>query len=539
MQSSHSISRQPVPQSPPTQPLEPPSDDEPPVATAANDDDDEAFRLNSLQDAFIDQDALDRMLEDERTSTMHSAASTEPDYASTVSSHHEERRPVERPRAGKLKTVGNPDLPQDDPKLGRLDTWQEQQAGQQREMPTIDFGPTYAYKPSSRPGTSGTLNGAMHDRSRSRSRDRLRSSGRLTPSGISPVENNRLSYFGSVSSPHTSGGATPNDSVLSRHHSRTQSVAWTPSGGSPGRQQRQSLTPEQWVQYRAAMASQPQNLPPRGASPAFAHHRTASIGSTNANQLRKSMTKTPPPFSRTPSGDWTQQQQQSQLRKSMSKTPPPFARARTPSGDWAQQAQQQTPPPPRPLSRSATAYLAQPTNNLLNSAANHSAALSAREQMHVARATGTPLLDLSANARRKTPQHDEAGLVGAIGARERDKAAMKAGHRSSVAVESAIRARQDQQRVAEAEYWQQQQQLQMQQQSAWYAQQQQQQAAYGYGGFPAQSPGVQYGYGYPQQQHQQQQVWQPQQQQQQQGAQTPGSRQSWFGGSYFGPQGGQ
>lgn len=155
--------------------------------------------------------------------------------------------------------------------------------------------------------------------------------------------------------------------------------------------------------------------------------------------------------------------------------------------------------------------------------------------MHVARATGTPLLDTSANARKKQQIDEKAnsGLVGAIGTREREKAAMKSSHRSSMVVEHAIRARQEQQMEAQMQAYQQQMQ-EMQQQGMYHGQQQQ-----GFAG-PG-TPGAQYGYagGYmtpqQQQQYQQQQMWQ----QQQQGAQTPGNRQSWFGESYFGQQGGQ
>lgn len=522
MQSTHSIARKPVPSaSHPDPPSEasPPSD-EPYVATSLSDDE---SRHNSLQDAFIDQDALDRVLQDgERSSTMQSAASTEPDYASSVGSIHEERRPVDRPRAGKLKTVGNPDLPQGDPKYGRLDTWQAQQAAQNAKLPNIDFGPTYAYKPSSRPGTSGTM--MADERSRSRSQDRLRASGRLTPSGISPQEtNNRHSYFGGVPVLH-SGGASPNNNHegdISRSHSRGQSVAWTPSSGnSPRRQQSTSLTPEQWVQQRASMAAAPHH-PPRGASPAFAHHqRTGSSGSFNAPNIRKSLSKTPPPFARAHSGDWTQYAQQNQG-----------------------QGQGQRTPPSRPLSRGASMYLTTAVaqqNNLLQS--SQPASLSACEQMHVARATGTPLLDMAARNKKQQEQAGaaSAGLVGAIGARERDKAAMKAGHRSSMAVESAIRAKQDRIRQeAEAQAWHMQQQQQQQMQMQMYQQQQihqqqiqQQQVANCYGGMPSTSPGTPYGF--PQQQYM------PQQQQQGGAAQTPGTpggnnnRQSWFGGSYFG-----
>ena len=213
--------------------------------------------------------------------------------------------------------------------------------------------------------------------------------------------------------------------------------------------------------------------------------------------------------------------------------------------------QSQPTPPSRPLSRSAGVYLNPPSGFLTNPQSTN---LSAREQMHVARATGTPLLDTVANARKKKQQEDESlGLVGAIGAREREKAAMKTSHRSSMVVENAIRARQDQQAEAQMLAYQQQmvqqqqqaayyaQQQQQQQQAAYYAQQQQQAAGYGngYGYATPGTPGTQYGgHGVQltplqmQQQQQQNQIWQ--QQQQQQGAQTPGNRQSWFAGSYFG-----
>jgi hypothetical protein len=603
LQPTHSISRKPVPEGAAEQPSEIPSNDSPLATPLSND----SSRNNSLRDAFIDQDALDRILEDnDRTSTMHSVASTEPDYASTVSSNHEDRTPVERPRAGKLKTVGNPDLAQHVYKPSRDEAVRHSVYKQSADLPNINFGPTYAYKPSGRPSSSGmALDTSMEGRSRSRSKDNLRSSGRNTPGGLSPGENYRHSYF---------GGAPDGDH--SRSHSRRQSVAWTPSGGSPSHQQRPSLTPEQWVQQRAAMAAQPQY------APATVHHRTGSSGSFSAQQqLRKSMTKTPPPFGRALSGDWTQQVQGQ-------RTPPSRPHSRSASMFLTQQAQpsrpnsrgagvyldqqptrsnsrgagayldqqpsrpnsrsagvyldqqparsnsrgagtyldqqpsrpnsrsagmyldQQQPsrsnsrgagvyldtPPSRPLSRSAGTYLNQGMQSV------HPATLSAREQMHIARATGTPLLDTSANARKnKKEQIDDkasAGLIGAINAREREKAAMKTSHRSSMVVENAIRARQDQQAEAQMQAYQlQMQQMQQQQQNLMYGQQQQGYAVSG-------TPGAQYGYMTPMQQQQQyqqeqqyqqqqQQMWQ-QQQQQQQGARTPGNRQSWFGGSYFG-----
>jgi hypothetical protein len=330
------------------------------------------------------------------------------------------------------------------------------------------------------------------------------------------------------------------------------------------------------------MAAQPQYAV---AGPAgIAHHRTGSSGSFKAlQQQRKSVTKTPPPFSRTLSGDWMQQTHDQRTPPSRPHSrsasmyltglaqPAPPSRPNSRSAGMYLDQQPSRPhsrsagvyldqQPSRPNSRSAGMYLDQqpsrpnsrsagmfldqqpsrphsrsagmylnPPNLLMQT--NQTANLSAREQMHVARATGTPLLDTSVNARKKQQIDDKAsaGLVGAIGAREREKAAMKTSHRSSMVVENAIRARQDQQAEAQMQAYQQQMQ-QMQQQTMYYGQQQ---------AYAAQCiPGAQYGYaaGYTTpMQAQQQQTWQQQQQQQQQqGVQTLGNRQSWFAGSYFG-----
>ena len=412
VKSSQSVSRKPVPKNIlPETPREVSSEIPSPSTQLANEP---GYRSEGLEGEFIDEEALARILENDRTSTFHSAASSVPDYASTVSSKHDEPRiPVERPRAGKLKTVGNAEMPQGDPRVGKLDTWEtEQQVTQSEHVPSIDFGPTYAYKPSSRPGTSGTMTpGNMGGRSRSRSQDRLRSSGRATPSGLSPSENNRHSYFGGVNTPSPEYATPDGMNTPGNRHS----IAWMPAGGTPGPSTtRQSLTPEQWVQYRAAIAAQPQQIP-RGPSPAMAHNRVASSGSTNMGQMRKALNKTPPPFGRTQSGDWSQPQGQ-----------------RT--------------PPSRPQSRGASAYLAQPSGLLQSQSGN----MSAREQMHVARATGTPLLDMTNLQKQQKQQGEDAGLVGAIGAREREKAAMKSNHRSSMLVDNAIRVRQQQQFEAEA-----------------------------------------------------------------------------------------
>ncbi|KAI7063024.1 hypothetical protein KC352_g43445, partial [Hortaea werneckii] len=202
------------------------------------------------------------------------ASSATPDYASTVPSEPEHKQPVERPRAGKLKTVGDPDYQGTGTRPSsalRLDTWDKEQAEQSSEVPNVDFGPTFAYKPTSRPGTSGTITALDDGKARSRSADRLRQLSREQLSRISPAEGSRQSYFGGRNTP-SPGALTPNETGNSPGN--RNSVAWQPASRpspetAPGT--RQSLTPEQWVQYRANLASQPQQAPPRKPVPLYAH----------------------------------------------------------------------------------------------------------------------------------------------------------------------------------------------------------------------------------------------------------------------------
>lgn len=394
-------------------------------------------------DGVIDDEALARILEDNsRASTFASSAT--PDYASTAStSDRDTKKQIvsEKPRAGRLKTVGDPEMAAIDSRsggAGKFDTYHKELEAQRADIPTVDFGPTYAYKPTSRPNTSGTLTPGHMDKRRSRrqsSGDRLRASSKDRLSGYfgvsatSPEEENRQSYFG--------GRTTPNGIDADASGSRN-SVAWTPSAGMPGaiQQGRQSLSPEQWVAWRASLASQPQQAPMRrSATPTFSHQRQNS--SPILSKSRQSMNKTPPPFARSPSGDWTGQQ----------RTPPPFARS--PSGDWT--GQQRT-PPSRPNSRGAGVYLAQ--GNSRSTANLTSTSLTAKEQMHVARSTGTPLINMASSA--KVQPEQESGLIGALANREREKAAITQGLRGG-AVQQAIYSRQQQaqmeaQSQAQAEY---------------------------------------------------------------------------------------
>lgn len=74
--------------------------------------------------------------------------------------------------------------------------------------------------------------------------------------------------------------------------------------------------------------------------------------------------------------------------------------------------------PPRPQSRSAS--------NLMNASGDYTAHLSAREQEHVARATGSPLINMGGNTNKHTPP-PSGGLIGAIEAREKERKDIKEG----------------------------------------------------------------------------------------------------------------
>ncbi|KAJ5086061.1 hypothetical protein N7532_010832 [Penicillium argentinense] len=166
------------------------------------------------------------------------------------------------------------------------------------------------------------------------------------------------------------------------HHRR--SVLWQPGMASgrpttPGG----SLTPEQFVQQRAA-----------GSPPMHMHHRPGSSG------------QTPPPPQRPASGDWTQQARPSSR---MTSYQDPFY---------------------RPSSRGANTMVG------YGDVSNH---LSAREQEHVARMTGSSFFDMSSNNQKPQPSVG-GGLVSSIDAREREKRAMKEGM-SNQMVQHAIAQR--------------------------------------------------------------------------------------------------
>ena len=316
-----------------------------------------------------------------------------PDYASTrYSTDTRQSGPsVEKPRAGVLKTVGAVNSTQEDVIIGDIRYRSENPDQDIRsEIPNVDFGPTriYATGPRNGPDTIG-----------------LSSQGRPGSAEHAPTsyQNGGFNetFTGANNSSNAKQGPDLTNKVASRNlvtpepntyrsasagsdNDSPRNVAWQPGttigGGSPG--SRNSITPEQFVQQRAAA---------NRITPVYAHSRKQS--------------GTPPQHSRNNSTEWSNQARQSPSLHDL---------------------------PPRPQSRSASTIMNAPTD--------YSAHLSAREQEHVARVTGSPLINVPANPKQAPPA---AGLIGAIEAREKEKKDIKEGL-SGQMVQHAIAQRQQQ-----------------------------------------------------------------------------------------------
>lgn len=520
----HQMSLSPPPQGVQRKPL--------PTGPTPPPEDGRAFSLSSdagsLRDHLVDVDALDALVPQspprqqplQRVITRESTTQdneSEPDYASTKSSDTKES--AERPRFGVLRTVGTPE-PTLQPTVvvgdAHYGSSTEPQINPSTDIPEVDFGATYALTPGIRPDTSGTLTPSDMGKDGQRVRYTDGSSpGHEERRTLSPAGSTRHSPAGSRSntpgpSPGGSVGRASPASVLDprRTHSRTSSnehiladqrtpgrnsplgVPWQPGSTiGTGASGRPGLSPEDWVQQRARVASQPHVPSSRLASapiPLYAHGRSASSGDV-------------PPLGRNPSGDYSQTQQQTN--------------SRSPSGATT---------PNRPSSRAASYML---NGGRASPVADVTQHLSAHERMHVSRMTGAPLVHLTNNPRTTHQRQPSYGLIGAIEAREKEKAAIKKGG-NTVAVQMAIDAHHrhqsaDQQRreraraereqaqalaaAQQAFAFQQQQQLAAQGQ---FMQQQQQQQQQGYMGAQPQGYGVPPQF-YAQQQQQQQQAYGP------------------------------
>lgn len=453
----HSIQRKPVPGRLST----PPSTDKSAVPASPSSSSVGSFRNDMINpDMILNQ--LAAQDEFERTQTMSSSiyddeSTGTPDYASVKSaSTKQSRQSIERPRAGKLKTVG--DIPPPPPEHEEVvvgDAHYKEEARRDRDpdvdLPTIDFGPTYDLTktdpPPMRPGTSGTITQEGH--SRSKSRDRLSASDLSNPRTPRPGSSGdmlRDSYFGRAS-PNTPGHQRSSSKSPQSNQDveeNRKSLLWQPAAGrrsaSPGN--RLSLTPEEWVHQRAAQTG--------GGTPVFSHGRnqsTPNLLGTNSGT---------PSMSRNASGEW------SQLLPHYQRTPPKEREShrdslrrdsRTASmllGDGGQPPRSHSRAasamldasmnqPARPSSRGASAMLNTQPAGLINA---DSGQLSAREQEHVARLTGTPLISMAKSKIQPEPEQ-RSGLVGAIAARQKEKDDFKKGSRSAL-VQQAIAARQHQ-----------------------------------------------------------------------------------------------
>ncbi|KAF9876451.1 ph domain protein [Colletotrichum karsti] len=239
-----------------------------------------------------------------------------------------------------------------------------------------------------------------------------------TPTPLNPqgIPNPQRPFSPALKSPPYDGGHNRQES-----EDTVRKVAWQPGAAAVGNGQ--GMTAEQFVQQRAAQAT----------TPMYGHGRTPS---GNILTMR-SMTPTP------------------SMTRNTSAEMLAARHSRSSSADLLQ----------RPGSRGANAVLE------MSNQAELPSHLSAREQEHVARMTGSPLISMAGN--RNANQGQGAGLVGAIQARERERMQAKQGMNTQ-AVQQAINQRQQQQAMAYQQQVQRQQQQQQQQQ----LQQQQQQAAY-------------------------------------------------------------
>ncbi|EAW08223.1 PH domain protein [Aspergillus clavatus NRRL 1] len=311
--------------------------------------------VTSRQLSFPSTDE-DRQVDDE--SVYDDASTTSPDYASTHESVYSKKSVRStKPRMGVMKTVGME--PKKDLVIGDAHYSLDQESRNNSDIPTVDFGPTLTYLPTTgRPSTSDTLKKSAHHRTDSDATEKQRYA---VPTHLKDLPHSR----------------SPSQDEFRR------SMLWQPGMAATRPVTPGGLTPEQFVQQRAAPS------PPIQVH----HHRTTST--------------TPPPR-RPLSGDW-------------------MAHTRS-------QSQMTVPrePHPRPRSRGASSMLN------YNDISSH---LSAREQEHVARMTGSSFFNISSEKSKQSPPVDPMGLVGAIDAREREKKHIKEGM-SNQMVQHAIAQRQ-------------------------------------------------------------------------------------------------
>ena len=430
---SRSLSRKPVPPRTPTR-TSPEREIVPPLPVSKP-------SIDDFHEQYVDEDALARALERQHTSSLTSQtpglinddpanmsedSDATPDYASTAPRKSTETRrsekSIERPRRGVLKTVGTvePEAPKP-VQVGDFTYGTQARAEPtiSSDIPIVDFDKTLAQEPATattQPQTSESLD---HNKITI-----THGSERPIPSPkVEQDTTRRVAEPPATNVPKTHERITSRNLVTpepqirpgssSSESDNRRSLVWQPGatigGGSPSG--RPSLTPEQFVQQRASA---------NRITPIYAHAQKRSESHTPPISGHRATGSTPPTMSRNTSGDL------SALRRH---SPSPGLNQKRMSS-YSQDL------PPRPSSRS--------TNMMINPSGDYSAHLSAREQEHVARATGSPVNTMAANPNtRVTPSG--AGLVGAIEAREKEKREIKEGV-SGQMVQHAIAQRQQHER---------------------------------------------------------------------------------------------
>ncbi|TVY49319.1 Protein SKG3 [Lachnellula occidentalis] len=319
------------------------------------------------------------------------ASTDSPDYASTTRRSIDTEKSVEKPRAGIKKTVG-------DPEAGMP------QSGDIRSSIHIDFGPTLNYASDRLPQQQSSARGQSPGPAQSYGSDRPRYGSPTR--GISPGpgmnhpaekalqrRSPRPDSPGQSISPNRNIN-TPGNSHYRNVSAESRTLAWQPGMattiGANSSVQQHGITPEQFVQQRAA------------TTPLYAHQRQQSGNTLGRN--------TPtPPLVRNRSSELLVQQ----------------GHSRNSSADLLQ----------RPSSRGASTALG------FSGSGDIASKLSAREQEHIAKVTGQPLINMAQNNNRQAAPGN--GLVGAISVREQEKQQMKQGINSQ-AVEQVIAQRQQQ-----------------------------------------------------------------------------------------------
>ena len=471
---SHSISRKPVPpKSSPSAsrsrspskydlPTVRPQSPEPPLPAAKP-------SLDSLHDRYIDEDALAQVLDRQHTQSMTSEVQRDipnddasvydndsaisPDYASTRNSMDTRRsqRSVEKPRRGVLKTVGTVE-PEGPKEVYVGDSQYRPGATPEPQIsaaiPIVDFGPTKKYDPATNSNTNSNESQIQSNHERTS----LPDTPELTPSPYdeSPASDPRSSAVYPSGQQNQSYERSPSRNLTTpepqhRRPSPTEdnrrSIAWQPGaqigGGSPG--SRLSLTPEQFVQQRAAA---------NRITPIYAHGRQSSASPTPPNAPRQSSSEMPPQQPRNAPNKLQKRQSsygneipsrpQSRATSNMMNSPGdqaaplPSREHNAPSKLQKRQSSYGNDIPSRPQSRGPS--------NLMTASGDYTSHLSAREQEHVARVTGSPLINMASNP-NKNAGSQSGGLIGAIEAREKEKRGMKEGVNSQM-VQHAIAQRQ-------------------------------------------------------------------------------------------------